>query len=132
MISTERAWTRISKLPMFKGFQLSDFRTITYGQTFSVLAAATSAAVTQNFPAGAVLLGVGAAASPNSGAVAADPNLLRHSFALSFSYTNGEALTPGGPILADALLGSGETTIWPQKEIVLAPNQGIQATVQNF
>lgn len=131
MISIERAWPRIRELPQFKTFKLSDFRTLTFGQQFTVGNAATVGPTTQNFPGGAIILGIAASGTP-SAAGAGDAFLQRKGFGLTFGYTNGESLTPGGPIMADALMGGGDGTVWPTKEIVVAPNQGIQATVVNF
>jgi hypothetical protein len=132
MISIERAWPRVRELPQFKNFRLSDFRTLTFGQTsFTLTSGSTSGPTTQNFPGGAIILGVTTSAFITA-ASAGDAFLVRKGYGISFGYTNGESLTPGGPISADALLGGGDGTIWPTKEIVVAPNQGIQATVQNF
>ncbi len=131
MISIERAWPRVRELPQFRNFHLSDFRTLTFGQQFTVGNAATVGPTTQNFPGGAIILGIAASATP-SAAGGGDAFLYRKSFGVTFGYTNGESLTPGGPIAADSLMGGGDGTIWPTKEIVVAPNQGIQATVQNF
>jgi len=131
MISIERAWPRIRELPQFRNFRLSDFRTLTFGQQFTVASSTTSGPTTQNFPGGAIILGVAASATPSTpGAV--DAFLYRKAFGITFGYTNGESLTPGGPIAADALMGGGDGTVWPTKELVIAPSQGIQATVQNF
>lgn len=131
MISIERAWPRVRMLPQFKDFYLSDFRTLTFGQTFTVGNAATVGPTLQNFPGGAIVLGVAASATP-SAAGAGDAFLYRKSFGITFAYTNGESLSPGGPIMADALMGGGDGTVWPTKELVIAPSQGINATVQNF
>jgi hypothetical protein len=130
MISIERAWPRVRELPQFKTFRLSDFRTLTFGQPFTVGNAATVGPTTQNFPGGAIILGISATATP-SAAGASDAFLYRKGFGLTFGYTNGESLTPGGPINADALMGGGDGTVWPTKEIVVAPNQGINCTVVN-
>jgi hypothetical protein len=134
MISIERAWPRVRELPQFKNFRLSDFRTLTFGQQMPVgVAPAAVGPTTQNFPGGAIILGVSASAVPGPLApAAADAFLYRKTFGITFGYTNGESLTPGGPIMADALMGGGDGTVWPTKEIVVAPNQGIQATVANF
>jgi hypothetical protein len=131
MISIERAWPRVRALPQFKSFELSDFRTLTFGQQFTVGNAATVGPTTQNFPGGAIILGISASGTPSAPG-AGDAFLYRKGFGITFAYTNGESLTPGGPIAADSLMGGGDGTVWPTKEIVVAPNQGIQATVQNF
>lgn len=131
MISIERAWPRVRAFPQFRNFQLSDFRTMTFGQSFTVAGSAVVGPTTQNFPGGAIILGVTADAT-QSAAGGLDNFLNRKSFGITLNYTNGESLTPGGPIIASALLGDGDGTVWPTKEIVVAPNQGIQATITNF
>lgn len=139
-----------------KGRQLkmSDFRYIGYVQTFTSVTAgsltggaAPSTAITpgtvsgpalQTFPNGAIILGITAsAAQPQTTtssfqyAPSASPGK-RDLFGLNFQYTGDEIITPGGPVLADALLGSGEDTIFPAREIIVAPSQGILASAQSF
>ena len=134
--------------------QVSDFRYIAYCQQFNNVTAGTvvggasptspvtpgtaSGPALQNFPNGGIVLGITAAAvqaqtvtsafqyapSNNSGR--------RDLFALNFQYTNDEVITPGGPIIADALLGSGEDTIFPAREIIIPPSQGILTTAQSY
>lgn len=136
MISIERAWPRIRQNPQFKNFELADFRTMAFGQQLSCPAGAGSTPgsigpSTRNFPGGAIILGVTASATPSTFG-AGDAFLYRKSFALQFGYTNGESLSSGDFISADALTGGGDGTTWPTKEIVVAPNQGIQATANCY
>jgi hypothetical protein len=132
----------------------SDFRYLAYCQQFNNVAAGTvvggatpNSAVTggvqsgptlQNFPAGAIVLGITAAAQQAQTTTSAfqyapwqSPGK-RDLFALSFQYTNDEIITPGGPVLAEALLGSGEDTIFPSREIIVPPSQGLLATVVSY
>lgn len=136
------------------GMKITDFRYLAYCQQFNNVLAGTVAggatptsAVTggqpsgpalQNFPSGGVIIGITAAAqqaqtTTNAFQYApwASPGK-RDLFALAFQYTNDEIITPGGPVLAEALLGSGEDTIFPAREIVVPPSQGLLATVQSY
>lgn len=132
----------------------SDFRSINYTQTFPSVPAGTvtggatpSTAVTpgaivgpllQAFPAGAIILGITAAGvqaqttTDAFGWSASSSSGKRDIFALMFQYTNDEVITPGGPVLAEALLGNGSDTIFPAREIVIAPSQGILGSVQSY
>lgn len=132
----------------------ADFRYIAYCQKFETVAAGSvtggatpSTSITpgaatgptlQTFPAGAVILGITAAgvqAQTTTSAFQYASSFtqgLRNMFALAFQYTNDEVITPNGPVLAEALLGGGEENIFPSREIVIAPSQGILATVQSY
>lgn len=136
MISPSAAWQRLQRIPMFRGMQLDQFRPITYGALYSVAGSSTAGPTRQDFPGGAIILGVSAAAvgfdSGNADAFDPAATASRSSFALSFSYSNDEQLTPGGPHIAEALLGGGDQTQYPPREIVVAPSQGINVTVQNL
>lgn len=137
-----------------RALKMSDFRYLGYAQQFnsvtagSVTGGATpSTAVTpgtisgptlQNFPAGAIILGITAAAiqsQTTTSSFAYAPSMSpgrRDLFALAFQYTGDEVITPGGPVLAEALLGSGEDTIFPGREIIVPPSQGLLASVQSY
>lgn len=134
MIGVQSAFSRLRKLKAFAQMSENDFRAINYCQIFASLASgATSQATGQNFPAGAIVLGITASAFvPSVAAATGQSNRNRQLFGLNFSYTNNESLTPGGPISADALLGGGDDTLFPCKELVIAPNQQITAQAQNF
>lgn len=120
------------------------FRPISYSQFFSGVAAAgtpgqygtASGPTNQSFPAGAVILGITAAAYQNStttGSFTYAPSMTpgkRDLFGLLFSYSGDEQITPGTtPVQAEALLGSGSGTIFPQRELIIAPSQAILTTV---
>ena len=85
----------------------------------------------QQFPSGAIVLGITASAiqaQTDTGSFTYAPSYSpgrRDMFALSFSYTNDEQITPGGLTMAEALLGSGLDTIFPAKELLIPPSNGI-------
>lgn len=155
MIRWETAWRRAyeAKHPFVVNKKITDFRPIHYNQIFSNIAAGTTTAATlRDFPGGAFVLGItasavipvvlkadqyyadGAAAPLDSTIDRLKSNTPgnRDLFALDFSYTNDEQLTPGGPIMADALLGSGRGTEFPARELMIDPAQGILARAQNL
>lgn len=118
---------------------MSAFRAISYIQSFAVIGAgATSAATLQNFPQGAIILGVSVAGfmvQTVAGAFQYAPwssEGRRDMITVNLQYTGDENLTPGGPGIAEALMGSGLETIYPGRELVIAPSQGILATVGNL
>lgn len=137
-----------------RGLRMADFRYIAYVQGFTSVAAGSttgggtpSTAVTggtvsgptlQTFPSGAVILGITAScvqAQTTTNSFQYAPSYSegrRDLFALNFQYTGDEIITPGGPVIAEALLGSGEETVFPGREIIIAPSQGILASVQSF
>lgn len=129
MITPERAFARLKTLPMFARMQLRDFRSLVLGQRFTLASAATSSPSPQSFPGGGIILGIEADA--NVVGAANNGFDYRKGFAVSFDYSGGESLTPGGPILASALFGPGES-LFPRKEILVAPTQTINATVRNL
>lgn len=136
------------------GRSMADFRENAFCQQFNSVAAGTNAGgaaptaantagaqsgpTLQNFPSGGIILGITAAciqAQTTTSEFQYAPSMSpgrRDLFALSFQYTGDEIITPGGPILAEALLGSGEDTIFPCREIIVPPSQGLLATVQSY
>jgi hypothetical protein len=133
VVTVQAAWARLKKLQAFAKMREIDFRPIVYAQLFANLAsAATSAATAINFPGGAVILGITSSGYLTGVAISAQGNRNRQSYGLAFSYTNQESLTPGGPISADALLGGGESNLFPPRELVISPNQAITCQVANF
>lgn len=137
-----------------KAIGAGDFRFLAYCQQFNSVApgsvtggATPTSAVSpglnsgpalQIFPAGAIILGITAAAQQSqtttNGFTYApwQSEGKRDLFALAFQYTNDEIITPGGPVLAEALLGSGYDTIFPGREIIVPPSQGLLCTVQSY
>lgn len=144
MINWDAAYERLRVTPAFtaafgKLLPKQAFRAINYTRKFEGVAAAstvgvpgtTSGPLLQTFPAGAVILGITAAAIQaqiTTGSFTYAPSFTpgrRDLFALSFAYTSDEQITADGLTMAEALLGSGENTIFPSKELLIPPSQGI-------
>ena len=161
MIQWRAAFERLRESQEFREYfaagrniKMSDFRPIVYCQRFDDVPAATvtggatptssftpgapQGPTLQNFPSGGIVLGITAAAAQpqtTTSAFTYAPSFTagrRDQFALSFKYTNDEEITPGGPCLADALLGGGDENIFPIREIVIRPSQGLLATVESY
>lgn len=161
MIRWREAFERCKDSREFKGaigqgrdVKITDLRYLAYCQQFNSVAAgtvtggatpstsvtpgATSGPSQQVFPNGAVILGITAACvqpQTTTSAFTYAPSYnpgRRDLFALNFQYTGDEIITPGGPVLAEALLGSGIDTIFPAREIIVPPSQGVLCTVQSF
>jgi hypothetical protein len=138
MVSIERAWARVQaqikagNLDEYKGVSLEQLRFLVFGQTLVVSAAVgTVGPVANQFPEGAIILGITATSFTTTPA-ANNAFLMRKGFALSFAFAGGDSITPGGPITAEALLGTGEQSIFPSKELIIRPAQSILATGQNL
>jgi hypothetical protein len=144
MIRWREAYERQKDSPEFKRYfgqgkvmPAYAFRPLVFGQSFTLAAGTTSAPTNQPFPMGAIILGITASAFQGVTGVAAYANVpsfswgRRDLFDLAFSYSGDENLTPGGPIRAEALLGGGFATIFPGRELLIAPSQNILATVRN-
>lgn len=155
MVKWKEAYDRLKDVPEFasasgyfgKLLPMAAFRFMAFSQRFDSVPGAATAGVIgtptgptlQSFPAGAVVLGITAAAFEaqqldNSGVVYA-PSFSsgrRDLFALSFQYTNDEQITPNGLTLAEPLLGSGYDTIFPGKELLIPPSQGILCAVASL
>lgn len=150
MIKWREAYERIRGLKEFNqwfgGLPMNGFRFLAYSQPFVGVAAAstpgvlgaTSGPTLMTFPAGAVILGVTAAAYQEqtaSGTFTYAPSLSpgrRDLFAMSLQYTNDEQITPNGLTMAEALLGSGGDTIFPGKELLIPPSQGLLCAVASY
>jgi hypothetical protein len=133
MLNASQVWTRLKALPAFKTMSEADFRPIVYIQTFTPPAGGIPTSNNpQTFPGGAVILGItGSAFVPGVGP-AGQAGRNRQLFQVDFAFSNNEAITPGGPILADALFGGGESDIFPSREYIVAPNQLINCRVANI
>lgn len=134
MIQWNAAWARLKRLAAFKGMNESDFRPMVYIQTFTPAPGGDSGAnQVQSFPGGAVLLGITASAYiPTEPGNTGQSGNNRQLFTLNLTYQNQEAITPNGPVLADALLGGGDANLFPSRELVMAPNQGINCAAGNI
>lgn len=154
MINWDLAWRRqvAGSNPFVQGKKQCDFRPIVYNQSFATIAIGQSSGILlQTFPGGAFVLGIAAsarfprivkkdqyyadgAAAPLDSTFDRQPSCTpgnRDMFSLNFQYTNDENITPGGPALAEALLGSGGNTQFPHREIVIDPSQGILCQCRN-
>lgn len=144
MVKWREAYERIRGTPEFakyfgKQLPMGGFRFLAYSQLFTGVAAsgtagtygATSGPTQQNFPSGAVILGItaaGFAVQQAAGVANYAPSQSagrRDLFGLSIQYTGDEQITPNGMTLAEALLGSGYDTIFPAKEILMPPSKGL-------
>jgi hypothetical protein len=133
MINASQALQRIKRLAAFKKMEPTDFRTALFGQVFTPAAGgAPTANQPQQFPGGAIVLGITASAFVPGVAATAQGNRNRQLFAIDFAYTNNEALLIGGPLVADAVLGGGDADVFPATELVMAPNQSINCRVANL
>jgi hypothetical protein len=107
------------------------FRSIKYVKNFTVAALATVGPAQQNFPAGAIILDIDAAAfqpQTTNGAYTYAPSFdpqRRDLFRIGLQYTNDELITPGGPGVAASIL----TPSFPSKELLIPPSQGILITL---
>ncbi len=153
MIQWDTVWKRQMECQAewVRGKKKSDFRSVYYTQKFTNIALGASSGNTlQTFPAGAFILGIDASAriprvikpdqyyadgtaSPLDSTIDrlldATPGNL-DTFSLNFQYTNDEIITPGGPCLASSLLGVNGG-LFPARELIVDPSQGILCSVKN-
>jgi hypothetical protein len=133
MINATQALQRQKRLKAFKDMEPTDFRTALYGQIFTPASGGVPTAnQQQQFPGGAIVLGITAGAYVPSAAANGQGGRNRQLFAIDFAYSNNEALLIGGPLLADAVLGGGDEDIFPATELVMQPNQSINCRVANL
>jgi hypothetical protein len=155
MVRWESAFRRatLAKNPMVMGKTENDFTAMHYVQTFVGIAmGATTGYQLQNFPAGAFVLGISAACSfarivkpdqyySDGGESPLDTTFDRTPtaspgnldlFALDFQYTQNQAITANGPVLAAALLGGGGASEFPSRELIIEPSQGVLCRAQSF
>lgn len=157
MINWDAAYNRLKVTKEFSAYYSgghgvpakSAFRALTYSTIFTGVAAVATPVTQfgdpqqqlQQFPAGAVILQISACAyqeQTDTGAFTYAPHSdksRRDLFGIGFSYTNDELITVGGlngVHLASALLGTGEDSKFPQKELLIPPSQSIQITVASI
>jgi len=160
MVKWREAYERLKGTTAFRNFfggngvpAMSDFRYIVFShQQLSTTPLTPSAAAAggapgvavgplqMNFPSGAIILGVTSSAFQAQQAAAA-PNVpyspsmnagRRDLYTLSFQYTSDEQLTANGGVIADALLGGGDETVMPAKEVMIPPSQSILITAASL
>lgn len=157
MIKWREAYERLRPTDAFKAYfnnlAPTDFRFIVFSNaTLAATPLTPSAAaaggtpgtsvgpIQQNFPSGAVILGVTAAAyqaqqaaaAPNPPYAPSASDGRRDLFALAFQYTSDEQLTANGLTIAEALLGGGMDTIFPARELLIPPSQSILITAASL
>lgn len=153
MIAWRQAYDRLRETPEFTSYfgkllSMSAWRFLAFSQRFEGVPGSpaggtfgpTTGPLLQPFPAGAVILGITAGAYEdqqleNAGVMAYAPSYSagrRDLFGLSFQYTNDEQITPNGLTMAEPLLGSGYDTIFPGKELLIPPSQGILCAVASL
>lgn len=133
MLTLQQVWQRLRLQDAFKGMSENDFREAIFVQKFANIAAQQVTAVApQSFPGGAVILGITATGFKGNVALTAQGGNNRQCFGLGFAYTTNEALVINGPVAADALLGGGDSNIFPSKEILMSANQALQVVAENY
>lgn len=133
MINATQALQRLKRLAAFRDMEPTDFRSALYGQIFTPAAGGTPTAnQLQQFPGGAIILGITASAFVPGVGPTGQGGRNRQLFSIDFAYSNNEALLIGGPLLADAVLGGGDADVFPPTELVMAPNQSLNCRVANL
>jgi hypothetical protein len=155
MIKWREAYERLRPTDAFQSYYknkgITDFRYLVFSSLTLATSPLTPSASQQggvpgtpvgplqyNFPAGAVILGVTAAAyqpQQNTGVANYGPSSSdgrRDLFALAFQYTSDEQLTANGLTIAEALLGGGMDTIFPARELLIPPSQSILVTAASL
>lgn len=133
MLNSQQVWLRVRKLRAFSQLNEFDFRPVYYKQAFAPAAGVTTAYSPQDFPNGAIIIGITAAAhvagaAPATGQSAANRQL----FGIDFQFSNTDAIVVNGPVNADALLGGGENNIFPAREIIIPPGSKVNCRVENY
>jgi hypothetical protein len=125
MIDVERAWARVSQT-VAVGRKISDFIYQGLVKSFTLTTGQASNNQTVNFAAGAIILGIGAAAGPTAQAAtqaAYRPGLDMFSVAIDYQ-SGGRALVGTDQAIASSVFGPGGDQ-FPAKEILV----GIQGTL---
>jgi len=129
MLNFQVVFGRLKKLAAYANKKESDFRIAVYNQEFTPSEDGTITPLAERkFPNGGVILGIAADAAVSGGAT---PNN-RSLFGLDFQYAGGEALVIDGPVIASALMGGGNDTQFPAKEIIVNPTQAISCRAVNL
>ena len=132
MIRADEAFARLKRIPAYARVLPEHYRSMVHTQKFTSVASLGTQQAAQSFQGGAVVLGITAAVIiPGVAAATGQSARNRQLVGASFQFTNGDLITPGGPVQLDSLMGS-DGTHFPLREIVLAPNQSILATVENY
>jgi hypothetical protein len=131
MLNPSQAWARCKTLAQFKGKKLSDFRPMVYTQNVALAATSQAGPTPVQFPGGAIILGICASAIASTPAAIGAPGRVRSGIQLSMAYTNGENVVPTLTNV-DALMGGGDGTQFPARELIVMPNQNLNLTLNNL
>jgi hypothetical protein len=134
MLNVDRVWSRVSQLPGFKGRKLNEFVIQVINLNFTLLTAAISPQTPVNLPAGAIILGVGAAARLDAvaGTQTSSPGLDMFRVAIDYQATARSIVGPGANRgLGSAVFGQyGD--LFPAKELVIPVQGSLLYTVENM
>lgn len=136
MLSAQQVWLRVKRLKAFASLSEFDFRPVYYVQKFAPAVAVAGVPVptgfvAQDFPNGAIIIGITACCfTLSEGTAQGTKN--RQLFGLDFQFSNTDAIVVGGPVQADALLGGGEGSSFPAREIIIAPGNKVNCRVENY
>jgi hypothetical protein len=134
MLNVDRVWSRVSQLDGFKGKKLSQFVIQVIDLNFQILTGATSPQTPVNIPAGAVILGVIAAARLDAvaGTQTSSPGLDMFRVAIDYQATARSIVGPGANRgLGSAVFGPyGDQ--FPGKELVIPVQGSLLYTVENM
>jgi hypothetical protein len=130
MLNAREVLSRVKRLKAFDQMEETDYTPLYYKQEFTPAAGgAISAPQGQDFPNGGIIIGISASAFVPNAAPAA--GRMRHLFQIDFTYTNNQALLVNGPVCADALMGGGDSDLFPVREIIVAPTQKLMCRTAN-
>jgi hypothetical protein len=134
MLQVDQVWRRISKgrHPLIPAKAcLRDYKLITISKNFTLTTQQTSSGNSVDFPAGAVVLRMGAWASFAAQAASAargDLSMIRIS--ITYPASDGSLVTVN--VNAAALLGLQGQVQWPRKEIIIPTNGNLSVTFVNL
>lgn len=132
MLDLERVWQRVSQAPALRGRNISDFIYQGLVLNLSLTTGAVASNQTQNFPSGAIILGVGAAAQVASQAATQTyrPGLDLFSVAIDYQ-TGGRSIVGTAQGIGSAVFGPyGDQ--FPRKEILVPTNATLVYSVTNL
>jgi hypothetical protein len=132
MLNVDRVWSRVSQLPGFQGKKLSQFILQTINLNFTLTTQQLGAQTPVVLPAGAVVLGVVAAArlSAVAASQAQSPGLDMFRVAIDYQATSRSIVGPGIRGLGSAVFGPyGDQ--FPGKELVIPVQGALLYTPEN-
>ena len=124
MLNIDRVWSRVSRQPPFMGRRLDEFGLqVVVLRIASLVSTASSDDQQVNFPNGAIILGITAAASV---AGQAGTQAIRNGldlFSVNMSFQQNRTIVGQNKAIASSIFGTGQFDVFPAKEIVV-PTQG--------